>query len=96
MRACCWKRKHGRGAAVTTFATATRTAVSDRLLPSSAPLQLIDADGRPGKNPGDLTLPEPRVLLELYRRMVLGRRFDRQATALTRQGRLAVYPSSRG
>ena len=28
--------------------------------------------------------------------MVLGRRFDRQATALTKQGRLAVYPSSRG
>jgi pyruvate dehydrogenase E1 component alpha subunit len=28
--------------------------------------------------------------------MVLGRRFDTQATALTRQGRLAVYPSSRG
>src|SRR6202044_2127205 len=32
----------------------------------------------------------------LYRRMVLGRRFDTQATALTKQGRLAVYPSSRG
>ena len=28
--------------------------------------------------------------------MVLGRRFDTQATALTKQGRLAVYPSSRG
>jgi pyruvate dehydrogenase E1 component alpha subunit len=28
--------------------------------------------------------------------MVLGRRFDAQATALTKQGRLAVYPSSRG
>ncbi len=28
--------------------------------------------------------------------MVLVRRFDQQATALTRQGRLAVYPSSRG
>lgn len=28
--------------------------------------------------------------------MVLGRRFDLQATALTKQGRLAVYPSSRG
>ena len=32
----------------------------------------------------------------LYRRMVIGRRFDIQATALTKQGRLAVYPSSRG
>ena len=28
--------------------------------------------------------------------MVLGRRFDSQATALAKQGRLAVYPSSRG
>ena len=28
--------------------------------------------------------------------MVVGRRFDAQATALTKQGRLAVYPSSRG
>ena len=28
--------------------------------------------------------------------MVLGRRFDTQATALAKQGRLAVYPSSRG
>jgi len=66
------------------------------LLPSATPLQLIDADGRPGPNPGDLTLPGPEILLELYRRMVIGRRFDRQATALTKQGRLAVYPSSHG
>jgi pyruvate dehydrogenase E1 component alpha subunit len=32
----------------------------------------------------------------MYRIMVIGRRFDQQATALTKQGRLAVYPSSRG
>src|ERR1700733_8959895 len=94
--ACCWKRTHGRGAAVTTFATTTRTAAEDRLLPSAAPLQLIDPDGHPGDNPGGLALPEPRTLLELYRRMVLGRRFDLQATTLTKQGRLAVYPSSHG
>ena len=36
------------------------------------------------------------MLLDLYRRMVIGRRFDSQATALTKQGRLAVYPSARG
>jgi 2-oxoisovalerate dehydrogenase E1 component alpha subunit len=70
--------------------------VADSLLPSREPLQLIDPDGRPGANPGALTLPGPDVLLGLYRRMVLGRRFDTQATALTKQGRLAVYPSSRG
>lgn len=74
----------------------SRTAVADSLLPSATPLQLIDPDGRPGENPGELPLPEPAILLELYRRMVLGRRFDRQATTLTKQGRLAVYPSSRG
>src|SRR6202042_562206 len=55
-----------------------------------------DPDGHPGDNPGQLALPEPGVLLELYRRMVLGRRFDLQATTLTKQGRLAVYPSSHG
>jgi 2-oxoisovalerate dehydrogenase E1 component alpha subunit len=74
----------------------TPTASGESLLPSAAPLQLIDPDGRAGQNPGELVLPEPGILLELHRRMVLGRRFDRQATALTRQGRLAVYPSSRG
>src|ERR1700734_587818 len=95
-RACCWKRKDGRGAAVTTFATTSRSAASDGLLPSAAPLQLIDPDGHPGDNPGGLALPESRTLLELYRRMVLGRRFDLQATTLTKQGRLAVYPSSHG
>lgn len=73
-----------------------RTTPGNHLLPSATPLQLIDPDGRPGDNPGDLTMPAPGVLVELHRRMVLGRRFDTQATALTRQGRLAVYPSSRG
>ncbi|MGO9780932.1 MAG: thiamine pyrophosphate-dependent enzyme, partial [Streptosporangiaceae bacterium] len=64
------------------------------LLPGDAPLTLVDADGR--AVPGDLDLPADGILLELYRRMVLARRFDTQATALTRQGRLAVYPSAHG
>jgi 2-oxoisovalerate dehydrogenase E1 component alpha subunit len=81
---------------VTTLAGHTPTASADRLLPSADPLQLIDPDGRRGHNPGGLKLPEPRILLDLHRRMALGRRFDQQATTLTRQGRLAVYPSSRG
>jgi len=79
-----------------TLADPAPTALADALLPSAEPLQLIDPGGRAGRNPGGLTLPEPAMLLELYRRMALGRRFDRQATTLTRQGRLAVYPSSRG
>ncbi len=35
-------------------------------------------------------------MLAMYRQMLLGRRFDEQATILARQGRLAVYASSRG
>jgi 2-oxoisovalerate dehydrogenase E1 component alpha subunit len=85
-----------KGATVTTFADTEPTVSAGSLLPSATPLQLIDADGRPAENPGSLSLPEPGILLELYRRMVIGRRFDSQATALTKQGRLAVYPSSRG
>jgi len=68
---------------------------SDALLPTAAPRYLIDAEGRP--NPADSAeLPDAEVLLELFRLMSLGRRFDSQATALTKQGRLAVYPSARG
>jgi pyruvate dehydrogenase E1 component alpha subunit len=81
---------------VTTLTYPSETASADSLLPSAAPLQLIDQDGRAGGNPGGLTFPQPDVLRELHRGMVLGRRFDAQATALTKQGRLAVYPSSHG
>ena len=81
---------------MTTLAYPRETANADSLLPSAKPLQLINQDGQPGENPGGLALPTPDVLRELYRRMVLGRRFDSEATALTKQGRLAVYPSSRG
>ncbi len=85
-----------KGVVVATLARPSTTANAGSLLPSAEPLQLIDPDGQPGKNPGGLTFPEPDVLLGLHRHMVLGRRFDTQATALARQGRLAVYPSSRG
>ena len=81
---------------MTTLAHPGETVNAGSLLPSAAPLQLIDKDGLPGGNPGGLDFPQSDVLRELYRRMVLGRRFDAQATALTKQGRLAVYPSSRG
>ena len=39
---------------------------------------------------------DPALLRDLYRRLVAGRRFNEQATTLTKQGRLAVYPSSTG
>jgi 2-oxoisovalerate dehydrogenase E1 component alpha subunit len=63
------------------------------LLPTPTPEQMIAPSGQAA---ADAALPGDDVLLDLYRRMVVGRRFDTQATALTRQGRLAVYPSSRG
>lgn len=66
-----------------------------RLLPTTAPMALLEPDGRPVQSPG-LDMPGDDVLVALHRQMVLGRRFDTQATALTKQGRLAVYPSARG
>jgi 2-oxoisovalerate dehydrogenase E1 component alpha subunit len=69
--------------------------VAAALPPSATPLGLIDDGGHPVQTPA-LDMPPDDVLRELYRHMVIGRRIDAQATALTRQGRLAVYPSSRG
>jgi 2-oxoisovalerate dehydrogenase E1 component alpha subunit len=66
-----------------------------RLLPTTTPLALLGTDGRPAPAAG-LDMPGDDVLVGLHRQMVLGRRFDTQATALTKQGRLAVYPSARG
>ncbi|MET9498258.1 pyruvate dehydrogenase (acetyl-transferring) E1 component subunit alpha [Streptomyces sp. NPDC006552] len=39
---------------------------------------------------------DPALLRRLYAEVVRGRRFNAQATALTKQGRLAVYPSTTG
>ncbi len=74
---------------------ATIPMTPERLASHQSPVSLLDAAGRavPGE---DLGMPDDDVLLALYRMMVLGRRFDTQATALTKQGRLAVYPSARG
>nr|WP_252443012.1 thiamine pyrophosphate-dependent enzyme [Pseudonocardia humida] len=46
--------------------------------------------------PGAGAPPPTAELLAGYRAMVLARRLNEQAGALVRQGRLAVYPSSRG
>ncbi|MBC7441896.1 MAG: pyruvate dehydrogenase (acetyl-transferring) E1 component subunit alpha [Ramlibacter sp.] len=67
-------------------------------LSAPQPLRLIDDAGRavdPDET-GGLVLPDPATLLGLYRQMVVARRFDVQVTALTRQGRLATYPSALG
>src|SRR5689334_4900718 len=74
----------------------THRQVVDDLLPSPVPVRFVAEDGTAVEPPAGYPAPGDEQLLEAYRRMVLGRRFDRQATALTKQGRLAVYPSSRG
>jgi pyruvate dehydrogenase E1 component alpha subunit len=70
--------------------------MSEHLLPSATPVRFVAEDGTAVTPPSGFGAPPDAVLCEAYRRMVVGRRFDTQATALTRQGRLAVYPSSRG
>ncbi|MGI9825160.1 pyruvate dehydrogenase (acetyl-transferring) E1 component subunit alpha [Agromyces sp. Marseille-Q5079] len=69
-----------------------------RSLPSQKPIRLLDNAGHAvhGTATGGFDLPDPTTLLDLYRRMVVARRFDVQVTALTRQGRLATYPSALG
>ncbi|WP_329236591.1 thiamine pyrophosphate-dependent dehydrogenase E1 component subunit alpha [Actinoallomurus sp. NBC_01490] len=74
----------------------THRQVVDGLLPSPVPVRFVAENGTAVEPPTGYSAPGDEQLLEAYRRMVLGRRFDRQATALTKQGRLAVYPSSRG
>lgn len=80
-------------------ATAAAPAPADAdLLPSAEPIRFLDDDGgpAPGDARGRYERPDPALLRRAYDAMVRGRRFDAQSTALTKQGRLAVYPSSRG
>lgn len=80
---------------MTSVAPAVASRARRRLLPTETALALLDAEGRALDCAG-LAMPDDEVLVALHRAMVLGRRFDTQATALTKQGRLAVYPSARG
>ncbi|GAA5160950.1 MULTISPECIES: pyruvate dehydrogenase (acetyl-transferring) E1 component subunit alpha [Amycolatopsis] len=66
------------------------------LLPTAGPVRFVAEDGTACPAPAGYGEPSAERLRDGYRRMVLGRRFDTQATALTRQGRLAVYPSAAG
>jgi 2-oxoisovalerate dehydrogenase E1 component alpha subunit len=84
---------HERRLLVTTVATPLAGMLE--VVPLEEPACLIRPDGSASEAPG-LAMPDGGTLLELYRRLVAARRFDRQATTLTRQGRLAVYPSAGG
>ncbi|BBH68658.1 pyruvate dehydrogenase E1 component subunit alpha [Actinoplanes sp. OR16] len=65
------------------------------LLPSAEPVTLIDPDGHPVPQVGH-SMPDPQALVRAYAALITARRFNDQANALVRQGRLAVYPSSHG
>ena len=71
------------------------TVLPESLLPRRDPVQLIDPSGtvQPDET---YALPARDRLIEGYRHLVIGRRVNDQASALVRQGRLAVYPSSHG
>lgn len=67
----------------------------DDLLPRETPVRLIDPHGD-GIDDAHYTAPDIDRLRDAYRALVEGRRINDQASALVRQGRLAVYPSSHG
>jgi 2-oxoisovalerate dehydrogenase E1 component alpha subunit len=68
-----------------------------QLMPSPDPVRILDDDGhRLSGPPLGYDEPSTDLLLQMYRQMVVGRRVDAQCTALTKQGRLAVYPSAHG
>ncbi|MFD4650846.1 pyruvate dehydrogenase (acetyl-transferring) E1 component subunit alpha [Streptomyces sp. NPDC056721] len=58
------------------------------LLPDAEPFRVLGTDAA--------AKADARLLRRLYAEVVRGRRYNAQATALTKQGRLAVYPSSTG
>ena len=50
-----------------------------------------------GTQPGhEYSLPSEAELMAAYEQLVVGRRVNDQNSALVRQGRMAVYPSSHG
>ncbi|HSU48541.1 MAG TPA: thiamine pyrophosphate-dependent enzyme, partial [Arthrobacter sp.] len=77
--------------------------VEDYMLPARHQIQMVDPDGRlipegeQGTQPGhEYPVPGDAELLAAYERLVVGRRVNDQNSALVRQGRMAVYPSSHG
>ncbi|WP_030320131.1 pyruvate dehydrogenase (acetyl-transferring) E1 component subunit alpha [Streptomyces sp. NRRL B-3229] len=58
------------------------------LLPDPEPHRVLGTDAA--------AEADPALLRRLHAQLVRGRRYNTQATALTKQGRLAVYPSSTG
>jgi 2-oxoisovalerate dehydrogenase E1 component alpha subunit len=81
--------------------TAEESARSEAaMLPSPTPVQLINEKGAAVDNDADTVakypMPASEALVHAYGKLVTGRRVNDQASALVRQGRMAVYPSSHG
>jgi pyruvate dehydrogenase E1 component alpha subunit len=77
--------------------------VEDYMLPARHQIQIVDSKGslvplnEQGTQPGhEYPLPEDLKLVAAYEQLVIGRRVNDQNSALVRQGRMAVYPSSHG
>lgn len=73
------------------------------MLPAHRQIQMVDPDGtlkareEQGTEPGhEYPIPNDEELLAAYEQLVVGRRVNDQNSALVRQGRMAVYPSSHG
>jgi 2-oxoisovalerate dehydrogenase E1 component alpha subunit len=78
-------------------------SVEDYMLPARHQIQMVGPDGTlnphtgQGAQPGhEYSLPGDDELLAAYEQLVVGRRVNDQNSALVRQGRMAVYPSSHG
>ncbi len=77
--------------------------VEDYMLPARHQIQMVDPAGRlkaeeeQGTEPGhEYPVPGDEELMAAYEQLVVGRRVNDQNSALVRQGRMAVYPSSHG
>ena len=77
--------------------------VEDYMLPARHQIQMVGPDGslnphtEQGAQPGhEYSLPGDEELVAAYEQLVVGRRVNDQNSALVRQGRMAVYPSSHG
>ncbi|WP_454811319.1 pyruvate dehydrogenase (acetyl-transferring) E1 component subunit alpha [Paenarthrobacter nitroguajacolicus] len=78
-------------------------SVEDYMLPARHQIQMVNPDGtlrshdEQGTEPGhEYPTPSDGELMAAYEQLVVGRRVNDQNSALVRQGRMAVYPSSHG
>lgn len=78
-------------------------SVEDYMLPAHRQIQMVDQGGHliphsaQGAEPGhEYPLPGEAELMAAYEQLVIGRRVNDENSALVRQGRMAVYPSSHG